>query len=53
MPICNFPAVCNGVDIDSELITRIARKNSNIVGVKLTCGSVGKITRLAATLWPE
>ena len=55
--IYNFPGVCNGVDIDSETITDIVRESaaanpngiSNVVGVKLTCGSVGKITRLAAT----
>ncbi|KAK2595377.1 hypothetical protein QQS21_006913 [Conoideocrella luteorostrata] len=54
--IYNFPGVCNGVDLDSDTITSIvhdsARSNpagiSNVVGVKLTCGSVGKITRLAA-----
>ncbi|EEP75409.1 conserved hypothetical protein [Uncinocarpus reesii 1704] len=51
--IYNFPGVCNGVDMDSDLITTIAKKNPNIVGVKLTCASVGKITRLAATLLPE
>ncbi|KAJ5132408.1 hypothetical protein N7448_006566 [Penicillium atrosanguineum] len=58
--IYNFPGVCNGVDIDSETITEIVRESaaaspdgtSNIVGVKLTCGSVGKITRLAATFGP-
>ncbi|DAA78544.1 TPA_exp: Uncharacterized protein A8136_4520 [Trichophyton benhamiae CBS 112371] len=48
--IYNFPGVCNGVDLDSEMITAIARDNSNVVGVKLTCASVGKITRLAAVL---
>lgn len=48
--IYNFPGVCNGVDLDSEFITRLARKHGNIVGVKLTCASVGKITRLAAAL---
>ncbi|TAQ89894.1 hypothetical protein B7494_g1756 [Chlorociboria aeruginascens] len=48
--IYNFPAVCNGVDLDSELITKLAKKHPNIVGVKLTCASVGKITRLAASL---
>ena len=55
--IYNFPGVCNGVDIESETITEIVRESaavspsgvSNVVGVKLTCGSVGKITRLAAT----
>lgn len=47
--IYNFPAVCNGLDLDSDLMTSIAQKNPNIVGVKLTCASVGKIARLAAT----
>ena len=49
----NFPAVCNGVDLDSETITAIAEKHSNVVGVKLTCGSVGKLTRLAASFSPD
>lgn len=58
--IYNFPGVCNGVDIDSETITDIVRESansspngvSNVVGVKLTCASVGKITRLSATFSP-
>ncbi|KAJ6016110.1 hypothetical protein N7540_010701 [Penicillium herquei] len=57
----NFPGVCNGVDMDSETIASVVRESaaaspsgkSNVVGVKLTCGSVGKITRLAATFSPE
>ena len=49
----NFPAVCNGLDMDSEIITAITRENANVVGVKLTCGSVAKITRLDATFAPE
>lgn len=36
--------------MDSELITKLAKKHANIVGVKLTCASVGKITRLTASL---
>lgn len=48
--IYNFPGVCNGVDLDSAFITNMAQRHSNIVGVKLTCGSVAKITRLAAVL---
>lgn len=48
--IYNFPGVCNGVDLDSETIARLANAHPNIVGVKLTCGSVAKITRLAAEL---
>ncbi|KAJ4327390.1 hypothetical protein N0V84_002161 [Fusarium piperis] len=59
--IYNFPGVCNGVDIDSESIVQMFNQSkathpsgkSNIVGVKLTCGSVGKITRLAAVLSPD
>ncbi|CAL5874233.1 uncharacterized protein PFLUO_LOCUS8521 [Penicillium psychrofluorescens] len=59
--IYNFPGVCNGVDLDSETITAIVHESaarhpqaqSNVVGVKLTCGSVGKITRLSATFAPE
>ena len=59
--IYNFPGVCNGVDIDSETITAIVWESaaaspdgvSNVVGVKLTCGSVGKITRLGATFSPS
>ena len=51
--IYNFPAVCNGLDLDSEIITEITKRNANIVGVKLTCGSVAKITRLAATFSPS
>lgn len=51
--IYNFPAVCNGLDLDSETIAALAQANPNIVGCKLTCGSVGKITRLAATFTPE
>ncbi|RDW89811.1 dihydrodipicolinate synthase family protein [Aspergillus mulundensis] len=51
--IYNFPAVVNGVDLDSATIAALARKwPGKIVGVKLTCGSVAKITRLSAEL-PE
>ncbi|KAF5660218.1 dihydrodipicolinate synthase [Fusarium heterosporum] len=50
--IYNFPAVSNGIDLDSATIASLAKKHSNIVGVKLTCGSVAKITRLSAEL-PE
>ncbi|KIW00563.1 uncharacterized protein PV09_07917 [Verruconis gallopava] len=49
----NFPAVCNGVDLDSDTIAEIASAHENVVGVKLTCGSVAKIARLAATFPPS
>lgn len=48
--IYNFPAVCNGIDLDSATICRLAKAHPNIVGVKLTCGSVAKITRLTTEL---
>jgi 4-hydroxy-2-oxoglutarate aldolase len=51
--VYNFPAVCNGVDLDSDIITEIANSHQNIVGVKLTCGSVAKIARLAAVFEPS
>lgn len=52
--IYNFPGICNGVDLDSETIASIAKANpGKIVGVKLTCGSVAKITRLTAELSPD
>ena len=51
--IYNFPAVCNGLDLDSDVIAGLAQEFSNIVGGRRTCGSVGKITRLSATFQPE
>lgn len=49
--IYNFPGVCNGIDLDSDQIARLALKHpGKIVGVKLTCGVVAKITRLSAQL---
>lgn len=51
--VYNFPAVCNGIDLDSATITGLAKRHKNIVGVKLTCGAVAKITRLAAELPAE
>ena len=49
----NFPAVCNGLDLDSDIITDIVKQHENIVGVKLTCGSTAKIVRLAAVFPPS
>lgn len=52
--IYNFPGQCNGVDLDSVTIAGIAKRNpGKVLGVKLTCGSVAKITRLTAELSPE
>ncbi|RDA95466.1 hypothetical protein CP533_5420 [Ophiocordyceps camponoti-saundersi (nom. inval.)] len=45
--VYNFPAVCGGLDLDSDVIIALA-KHSNIVGVKLTCGNTGKLARIVA-----
>ncbi|KAI0082608.1 dihydrodipicolinate synthetase [Panus rudis PR-1116 ss-1] len=46
----NFPGSSGGIDLDSELITELATEYPNLVGIKLTCGSVGKLTRICATV---
>lgn len=55
--VYNFPGVTNGVDIDSDAIAASAaastKGRSNVVGVKLTCAQVGKITRLATAFGPD
>jgi 4-hydroxy-2-oxoglutarate aldolase len=45
--IYNFPAVQGGFDMTSDHIIELS-KHTNIVGVKLTCGNTGKLTRIAA-----
>ncbi|KAI0321655.1 dihydrodipicolinate synthetase [Amylostereum chailletii] len=47
--IYNYPGACGGIDMDSDLISDLA-EHSNICGVKLTCGNVGKLTRIAAII---
>jgi L-threo-3-deoxy-hexylosonate aldolase len=32
----NFPAVSNGIDLDSDLITDVIKQAPNVCGVKLT-----------------
>ncbi|KAL1586624.1 hypothetical protein WHR41_04505 [Cladosporium halotolerans] len=46
--IYNFPGVAAGLNVDSTMLDRLA-KHENIVGVKLTCGGIAKVTRLSAT----
>ncbi|KAG6898353.1 hypothetical protein C0992_009028 [Termitomyces sp. T32_za158] len=48
--IYNYPGASGGIDLDSDLIIELATECPNIVGVKLTCGNVGKLTRIAATV---
>jgi dihydrodipicolinate synthase/N-acetylneuraminate lyase len=45
--VYNFPAAANGVDLDSDVLLRLA-KHPRIMGVKLTCGNTGKLARLVA-----
>ncbi|KAH9483914.1 Communesin biosynthesis cluster-specific transcription factor cnsN [Psilocybe cubensis] len=45
--IYNYPGASGGIDLDSDLITELARECPNICGVKLTCANVGKLTRIA------
>ena len=45
--IYNYPAAAAGIDLDSDIITKLA-KHPNIVGCKLTCGNTGKLGRIAS-----
>lgn len=45
--IYNFPAPCGGLDLNSDVILKLAQ-HPNIVGVKLTCGNTGKLARIVA-----
>ncbi|RFU30497.1 hypothetical protein B7463_g5804, partial [Scytalidium lignicola] len=51
--IYNFPAVTAGIDLDSDLIADVANASSNVVGVKLSCGNVGKVQRLSTSFDPS
>ncbi|SGY44477.1 BQ5605_C001g00163 [Microbotryum silenes-dioicae] len=44
--IYNYPGASAGIDLDTDTIIAMAKGSPNIVGIKLTCGSVGKLTRL-------
>ncbi|KAJ7219350.1 hypothetical protein GGX14DRAFT_389929 [Mycena pura] len=48
--IYNYPGASGGIDLDSDLIVELATECPNICGVKLTCGNVGKLTRIADTV---
>ncbi|KAK3633350.1 hypothetical protein LTR56_013333 [Elasticomyces elasticus] len=44
----NFPSVSAGIDLSSDSILDVVRSAPNVVGAKLTCASIGKITRITA-----
>ncbi|KAK6857844.1 hypothetical protein PG990_013504 [Apiospora arundinis] len=50
--VYNFPGVAAGLDVNSEMLSRLGR-HANIVGVKLTCGGIAKVARVAAEFAPE
>ncbi|KAK4539615.1 hypothetical protein LTR36_010498 [Oleoguttula mirabilis] len=50
--IYNFPGVASGLNVDSTMLDRLA-KHFNIVGVKLTCGGIAKVTRVRASYEPS
>jgi len=45
----NYPSVTSGIDLSSDLILKLS-KHPNIVGIKLTCGNVGKLVRVTSEL---
>ncbi|RLL98521.1 hypothetical protein CFD26_107257 [Aspergillus turcosus] len=45
--IYNFPSVVAGLEVNSEMLEILGR-HKNIVGVKLTCGGIAKVCRVAA-----
>lgn len=48
--VYNFPGVSSGIDLDSDIIIDIVKASPNVAGAKLTCASVGKITRVTAVV---
>lgn len=50
--IYNFPGVAAGLDVDSDMLDRLGG-HPNIVAVKLTCGGIAKVARVAARYDPQ
>lgn len=44
--IYNYPGAVSGIDLDSDALIKLA-EHPNIIGTKFTCGSNGKLTRVA------
>lgn len=49
--IYNFPGVVAGLDVNSDMFSRLG-KHPNIVGCKLTCGGIAKVSRIRAEFEP-
>ncbi|KAL0931274.1 4-hydroxy-2-oxoglutarate aldolase, mitochondrial 5 [Colletotrichum truncatum] len=50
--IYNFPGVVAGLDVNSDMLSRLG-KHPNIIGVKLTCGGIAKVARVRAEFEPS
>lgn len=50
--IYNFPNLLSGLDVNCDMLEKLAA-HPNISAVKLTCGGVGKATRVAANFEPS
>ncbi|EIN07289.1 dihydrodipicolinate synthetase [Punctularia strigosozonata HHB-11173 SS5] len=46
----NYPGASGGINLDSDILVELATECPNLAGVKLTCGDVGKLTRVCATV---
>lgn len=49
--VYNFPKVTAGLDLDADTISALGA-HPNIVGTKLSCGHLGKLTRLVTSFSP-
>ncbi|GAA6032188.1 hypothetical protein JCM8097_007115 [Rhodosporidiobolus ruineniae] len=45
--VYNYPGAASSIDINSDLMSEIVAASPNVVGTKLTCGAVGKLSRIA------
>ena len=50
--IYNFPNLCSGLDCDSDMLETLGR-HPNMAAVKLTCGNISKMTRVATQFEPS
>lgn len=46
------PGASGGIDLDSDLVEEMAMELPNLCGIKLTCGNVGKLTRICSVVSP-
>lgn len=49
----NFPLVASGINLTSDDLIDMAKRQPNLVGAKLTCGNLGTVQRVSSALGPE